>query len=171
MAKVNYNWASDVKAGVPVYAPLEKITVDGRTVYDPKDVHYRIAGYLPVVDKAPTTPATDGYHWEATSWQKETDKISRVYTEVANPPAAARRFSKLKLYEALVRRNLWEELNIWLMQQQSEEMGGNAYHAFLLANDLAEDHPLFEYYLTQVQTYLELTDEQAEAILAESVEG
>lgn len=163
MAKVTYKWASDVVNGKPVYAPADRLTVNGRVVLSPKDVHYRIAGYLPVIDKAPTTPAAEGYHWEATSWVKEINIIARVYTEVVNPPPAPRKFSKLKLYAALAEAGHWEHFEFWLKEQTIA--GVNGYTAFSLAQELSDDHPLFAPLYAAAKTAIGVSDEEAERIL------
>lgn len=81
---------------------------------------------------------------------------------------APRTFSKLKLYAALAQANLWEPLVAWLQEQTYD--GVNAYTAFMLAQDLAEGHPMFAQWLTAAKTALGVTDEQAEAILAAAAE-
>lgn len=163
MAKTNYNWASDVIDGKPVYAPADRLIVNGQVVLNPKEVHYRIAGYLPVVDNPPTEPAPEGYHWDPTSWTKEIDRIARVYTEVIDPPPAPRKYSKLKLYSALVAFARWETFEGWLRAQTIE--GVNGYTAFSLAQDLSDDHPLFASLYAAAKSALSLTDEEAEMIL------
>ena len=163
MAKYNYKWASDVIGGKPVYAPANKIVINGQIILNPHDVHYRIAGYLPVVDNPPTTPAPEGYHWEPASWAKELLQIARVYQLVVNPPPAPRKFSKLKLYAALVEAGHWEHLEYWLKEQTIA--GVNGYTAFSLAQDLSDDHPLFSSLYAAAKAALGVTDEEAERIL------
>ena len=58
---VNRKWASGIGAdGQPVYAPRYAIEVNGRRVYNPKDKHYRMAGYQSVVEAPPSVPAQEG---------------------------------------------------------------------------------------------------------------
>lgn len=166
---INRKWASGIKDGKPVYAPAAALTVGGRLIIAPKDVHYRMAGYLPVVDEAPTNPAPDGYHWAAKEWRKEAAQIVRVYEAVENPPAPARKFSKLRLYAALVDAGLWDAFETWLKGQTIE--GVNGYTAFSLAQELSDDHPLFRPLYTAVKSALSLTDEAADRILELAQEG
>lgn len=79
-----------------------------------------------------------------------------------------RRFSKLKLYAALAQAGLWDPLVAWLNSQTFE--GINAYTAFTLAQDLAEDNPLFDQWLAAAKTALGVSDADAEAILAAAAE-
>lgn len=163
MAKYNYKWASDVVDGKPVYAPADKLVVHGKTVLNPKDVHYRIAGFLPVVDEAPAVPAPDGYHWEPRYWRAETIRVARVYEAVQDPPPPANKYSKLKLYAALVNAGLWDAFEGWLRGQTIE--GVNGYTAFSLAQDLSDDHPLFMPLYSAAKTAIGVSDEEAERIL------
>lgn len=84
------------------------------------------------------------------------------------PPPPPRTFSKLKLYAALAQAGLWDALVAWLNTQTFE--GINAYTAFMLAQDLVEDHPMFAQWLAAAKTALGVTDEQVEAILATAAE-
>ena len=51
------------------------------------------------------------------------------------------RYSRLKLYAAIAQMGKWDALETWLKSQTIN--GVNAYTAFLIANDLRTDHPLF----------------------------
>lgn len=84
------------------------------------------------------------------------------------PPPPPRTFSKLKLYAAIAQAGLWDPLVAWLNTQTFE--GINAYTAFMLAQDLVEDHPMFEQWLAAAKAALSVTDEQAEAILSAAAE-
>ena len=170
MSKINKKWASGLGAdGTPVYAPAGAIEVNGRLVIDPLDVHYRIAGYMPVVDVAPTEPAPVGYHWSPVKWEVQVLQIVRIYLAVKDPPPKPRKFSKLKLYAALAAAGLWDAFENWLKGQTIA--GVNGYTAFSLAQELSEDHALFGPLYADVKAALGVSDEQAEAILAASVEG
>ena len=71
-----------------------------------------------------------------------------------------RTFSKLKLYGALVQANLWDALVGWLQNQTVHGM--NAYTAFTLAQDLSDDHPLFQSWYEQIKKDLGISDEDAD---------
>lgn len=163
MSSINKKWASGLKDGKPIYAPADKLVINGQIIFNPQDVHYRIAGYLPVVDKAPTDPAPEGYHWQDVSWAKELLQIVRVYELVVNPPPAPRKFSKLKLYAALTEVGHWEHFEFWLKEQTVA--GVNGYTAFSLAQELSDDHPLFAPLYAAAKVALGISDEEAEQIL------
>ena len=76
-------------------------------------------------------------------------------------------YSRMKLYVAVARAGLWDTLEAWLKSQDVE--GVNAYRAFVLANDLNDGHPLFQQWFAAAKAALGVTDEQADAILAQSV--
>ena len=96
-----------LNGGAIEYAP-DTLTIEGRKVYNPKAVHYRIAGYLPVDTAAPSEPAPEGYHYEPRGWEIFDDDrspvprcIRRVWEVVANPPPPPRRWSRLSIKTAL----------------------------------------------------------------------
>ena len=164
MAKIyNYSWGSGIGAdGKPIYAPADFINLDGRTIFRPKDIHYQLAGFYSVIDEPPTNPAPSGYHWAAAGWEMVDSKILRVYEAVENPRVVCK-FSKLKLYSALVSAGLWEAFEGWL---KSQDIGGvNGYTAFSLAQDLSDDHPLFNSLYAAAKAALGVSDEEAERIL------
>jgi hypothetical protein len=103
---MNRNFAK-LNGGAIEYGP-DSLTIEGRKVYNPKAVHYRIAGYLPIDTSAPTDPAPDGYHYEPRGWEVFDDGrspvprcIRRVWEVVANPPPPPRRWSRLSIKTAL----------------------------------------------------------------------
>ena len=162
---INRKWASGIGAdGQPVYAPKNAIVVEGRTVLGPKDKHYRLAGYLAVVDERPTNPAPDGWHYEARGWEERDGAIRRVYEAVANPPAPPRTFSKLKCVAALMEAGVWHEVKNYIE-------GAGLYDLYLAAQDFREDNPYFVSGKAQLMASLGWTEEQAEALLAKCVIG
>lgn len=190
--KLDYRFAeTTLKAdGTPDYAPaiLRVVThhheegVDPETgepwsrdwdTYEtklhPTAADYAQMEYVPVVTAYPAEPASEGKHWEASGWEADSAFVRRTYAEVDNPPPPPRLFSKLKLYAALTQAGLWDALEAWLKAQFVE--GVNAYTAFSLAQELSEAHPLFASWYAQAKQVLGVTDEQAEAILAASVQG
>ena len=78
------------------------------------------------------------------------------------------RYSRLKLYAVLARMGLWPTLETWLKSQTVE--GVNAYTAFMIANDLRTDHPLFMQYFTAAKQALGIDDATADLILAQAEE-
>ena len=89
------------------YGP-DTLTIEGRTVYNPKAVHYRIAGYLPVVDAAPSDPPREGYHWAPDGWEERDGAIRRVWREEANPPPPPRRWTRLDILTALGESDMFD---------------------------------------------------------------
>ena len=78
---------------------------------------------------------------------------------VVSPP---RTFSKLRLSNALMTRNLWPAVRDWL-----DATG--YYDLFVAAQDFREDHPQFAAALAAARTRFSLTPDQVVAALAESV--
>lgn len=70
-----------------------------------------------------------------------------------------RTFSKLKLYVAVKELGLWPAVKAWLEEQ-------DLWDAFLLAQDVSEDDPMFSTGLSALKGRLGITDEKAEEILA-----
>ena len=134
---VNRKWASGIGAdGQPIFAPRYAIEVNGRRVYNPKDKHYRLAGYQSVVETAPSVPAQEGYYYEPRGWEERDGAIRRVYVEVENPPPAPRRWSSLAIKRVLEARGSWAEVKAMLE-------AANAYDDFLMADYIAEDDNAF----------------------------
>ena len=78
------------------------------------------------------------------------------------------RYSRLKLYAAIAQMGKWDALETWLKGQTIN--GVNAYTAFLIANDLRSDHPLFMQYFTAAKQALGIDDATADLILAQAEE-
>ena len=78
------------------------------------------------------------------------------------------RYSRLKIYAALAQMGKWDALKAWLETQ--EVNGLNAYMAFMLANELRTDHPLFMQYFESAKRVLGIDDATADIILAHAEE-
>ena len=78
---------------------------------------------------------------------------------VVSPP---RTFSKLRLINALMSRDLWPAVRDWL-----DATG--YYDLFAAAQDFREDHPPFAAALTAARTRFSLPDSEIAALLADSV--
>ena len=101
--------------GAIEYAP-DTLTIEGRKVYNPKAVHYRIAGYLPVVDAPPSEPPREGYHYTSDGWEERDGAIRRVWREEANPPPPPRRWTKLAIETALAQADMLDAMDAFLAQ-------------------------------------------------------
>ena len=86
--------------GAVEYGP-DTLTIEGRKVYNPKAVHYRIAGYLPVVEASPSDPPREGYYYAPDGWEERDGAIRRVWREEANPPPRPRRWTRFSIKGAL----------------------------------------------------------------------
>ena len=94
--------------GAIEYGP-DTLTINERKVYNPKAVHYRIAGYLPVVETPPSDPAPDGYHYERTGKyapSPDGQSVIAQYTIVPNPPPPPRRWTRLSIKTALAKAQM-----------------------------------------------------------------
>lgn len=112
--------------GVVEYAP-DTLTIEGRKVYNPKAVHYRIAGYLPVVEASPREPPREGYHYAHGGLEERDGAIRRVWREEANPPPPPRRWTRRSIKTALADAHLLP-----------------AAKAFLGAHELNPDYTVLE---------------------------
>ena len=145
-----------------IYAP-DTVTVAGRKVYNPQTVHYRLAGYLPVVDRAPTEPAPEGYHWERKGWAVSPDgqSVTAQYEAVQNPPAPPKVYSTADAIYALMSRGVWETCREWI-----------AEHGFLdlvlATKEFTDDLENFGTIKDGLQTLLDYTDEQVAEVLKEA---
>lgn len=164
--RYNYSFGK-LNEGIITYAPA--VIHDG-DIYNvaPSAADYAAYGYKPVVDTPPTTPAEEGYHWEARAWTEEDGKIVRLYVQVENPPPMPRTFSILRLETAIFQMGLTTAFDAFLDSQTVTNEHGQTVplrRFYDRANDLREDHPLFAQYFAAAKTALGITDEQAEAIL------
>ena len=164
---MNRNFAKPKADMTPEYAP-DVLEINGRKVYNPKAVHCKIAGYLPLSPDWPVDPP-QGKHYQRTDKIEPNgaDGYRWTYTLVDDPPPPPRTFSKLKLYAVLSAANLWDALKAWLEAQTYEGM--NAWTAFSLAQDLTEDHPMFAKWYSAAKTALGVDDATAEELLARCV--
>lgn len=111
----------------------------------------------------PATPPP-GYHTVSKELYVDGDSVKARYEyEEDVPVIPVRSFSKLKLMGALVQLGKWTDLKEWLQGQTIE--GVNGYEAFMLAQDLKDDHPLFNILLAQAKAALGIDDATADAIL------
>lgn len=118
------------------YGP-DTLTINGRKVYNPQAVHYRIAGYLPVVTEMPETPPAEGWHYEPRGWEVAEGKVRRVYAEVQDPPAPPRRWSRLSLKTALAQAEMLDAAKAYL-QAQEIATGYTAWEALTDADYIEE---------------------------------
>ena len=97
---MNRNFAKPREDMTPEFAP-DVLEVNGRKVYNPKAVHCKIAGYLPLEDSVMPTPP-EGKHWERNGkiYSHESG-YAWDYALVDNPPPPPRRWTRLSIKTAL----------------------------------------------------------------------
>lgn len=145
-----------------------KVTIDNkiaRITFAPADVDSEVLlsdGYLPVDPKPIIRPNYMVLPPFGVSVENGVVRVKHWrYKRIRD-----RKFSKLKLYAAAAKAGLWDRLVEWLSNQTVE--GVNAKVAFDMANELAEDNPLFEQWLSKAQDALGLSTEVVDNILANS---
>ena len=169
MARLNYKWASGLGAdGNPVYASANVIEVNGRKVYNPKDVHYAASGrYMEVFANPPSDPAPEGKHWEPRGWKIDpesatADMIVRVYVAVDDPPPPPRVFETADLVEALMAEGIWTDVRSWIETQGLLDL-------VLATKEFDENNENFKAGRAALQQALGWTDEDVEELLAKCV--
>ena len=127
-------------------------------------------GYKTMVD---VPPQCDSNHYVVAVGWTEDERIHRVYEVRELPPPPPRKFSKLKIYGAIVALpehngvTAWETVKAWL---EAKEIGGvNGWTAFTLAQEVSEDHPMFAPLAQEARVLLGLTEEQFAALLNECI--
>ena len=110
---MNRNFAKPREDMTPEFAP-DTLVINGRKVYNPKAVHYRIAGYLPLSPAAPVNPP-EGKHFERTDKiERDGDGYRWVYTLVDNPPPPPRRWTRLSIKTALAQAEMLDAMRQFL---------------------------------------------------------
>ena len=166
--------------GEVVYAPPTLDTEDGKKM-NPTEASYLAAGWKRVTDEPPAPE--EGCTVEPSTWTETDTTLVRVYKQVPMPapqsqdgagggrdsdmppapaPVGKRIFSKLKLVAALKAADKWVLVKTWLEEK--------AYYDFYLAaQNFAEDNELFLEGKSAIQRYLNMSDEDIEAILSQCV--
>lgn len=160
--RINRKWASGIGAdGKPLYASADVIEVDGRRIYCPQDAHYEAAGLKRVIDKPPTTPPREGFHWERTRPVEEGGEIRWQYAEVADPPPPPRTFRRSYLAQWIRGAGKWGAFAAFLADPAAADL------AFLweYCTEFDEDAPQWPAALAAIKAALQLTDAEAEAML------
>ena len=145
--------------GAVVYAPATLHTKCG-VILSPKRLSYLQAGWKHLDIQPPADPP-EGKEYRISGYTETATDIRPIFklVPVVSPP---RTFSKLRLINALMSRNLWPAVRDWL-----DATG--YYDLFVAAQDFREDHPQFAAALAAIRTRFSLPDSEIAAILAESV--
>ena len=161
--------------GQIVYAPNTLDTEDGKKM-NPSEASYLAAGWKKVADEPPAPE--DGCTVEVSGWTEGKDTLTKDYKQVALPapqgggqggdmpsapaPVGKRIFSKLKVVAALKAADKWVLVKTWLEEKAY-------YDYYLAAQNFAEDNAMFLEGKAAIQRYLNMSDEDIEAILSQCV--
>ena len=161
MAKVNTNFCKPSDDGKSIiFAPVlipPKLT-------PPTEEEYNEHGWYRNAVFPPSPP--EGKVLASTTYVVEDNQVVAEY-EYEDAPVPVRTFSKLKLYGALVQLGLWDNIETWLKGQTIH--GVNAYTAFMMAQDLNDQNPMFHDCYEAVKQVLGIDDQTAEAILNSAI--
>ena len=155
---MNTNYGKLVNGAI-IYAPSSLNTPAG-LILNPKRLSYLQAGWKFLALQPPAAPPPN-QPYETTGYTETATDI-RANFKLVPLVAPPRTFSKLRLINALMSRNLWPAVRDWL------DVSGY-YDIFVAAQDFREDHPQFAAALTAAKSRFGLTAAETAAILAESV--
>ena len=160
------------------YAPASLDTENGKLM-NPSAASYLAAGWKKVVEEPPEPE--EGMTVDVSGWTETETTLVRTYKQIPippqpeaegggqggdTPPAPApvgkRIFSKLKLVAALKAADKWVLVKTWLEEKAY-------YDYYLAAQNFAEDNALFLEGKAAIQRYLNMSDEDIEAILSQCV--
>ena len=125
-------------------------------------------GYYTLLNDEPPAAPTATNYYERTGYALNAAATPPTYSTIweeraVTPPAT--KYSKLKLYAAISSLGAWDALKTWL---EAKTLNGvNGWTAFLLAQEISDDHPLFEALYAEALTTLNLTREQGDALLSQ----
>ena len=156
---MNQNYGKLVNGAI-IYAPSSLNTPAGLIV-NPKRLSYLQAGWKFLDLQPPADPPPEGKEYTITGYT-ETDTDIRANFKLVPIDRPPRTFSKLRLINALMTRNLWLGVRDWL------DTSGY-YDIFVAAQDFREDHPQFAAGLNAAKSRFGIADDEIAAILAESV--
>lgn len=159
---MNRNYAKPREDMTPEFAP-DVLVMNGRKVYNPKAVHCKIAGYLPLSPDWPDDPP-EGKHYERSDKIESdgADGYRWVYRLVDDPPPPPRVFVTADLVEALMQSGVWERARAWIVEQGLLDL-------VLATKEFDETNENFQSGKTALQTALGWTDEDVEELLSKCV--
>lgn len=159
---MNRNYAKPRADMTPEFAP-DVLEINGRKVYNPKDVHCRIAGYLPLSPEWPVD-SPQGKHFERTDKIEPNgaDGYRWTYRLVDDPPPPPRVFVTADLVEALEEEGLWEQTKAWIIEHGKLDL-------VYTTAEFDENNENFKAGKAALQTALGWTDAEVEELLARCV--
>ena len=160
---MNRNYAKPKADMTPEYAP-DVLEINGRKVYNPKAVHCKIAGYLPLSPDYPDDPAPEGKHYERTGTIEFNGAggYRWVYRLVDDPLPPPRVFETADLVEALMEEGVWDTARAWIVEQGMLDL-------VLATKEFDETNANFQAGKAALQETLGWTDAEVEELLAKCV--
>ena len=146
--------------GAIIHAPTSLNTPSG-VIMNPKRLSYLQAGWKFLDLQPPVDPPPEGKEYRISGYTETATDIRPIFklVPVVSPP---RTFSKLRLINALMSRNLWPTVSDWLD-------ASSYYDLFVAAQDRREDHPDFSAGLSAAQERFGITRDEIAALLSECV--
>lgn len=136
---MNRNFAKPREDMTPEFAP-DVLEINGRKVYNPKAVHCKIAGYLPLSPDWPVDPP-EGKHYERTDKiERDGDGYKWVYVLVDNPPPPPRRWTRLSIKTALAQAGMLDAERAFLSSTEIAT-GYTAWEALTDCDYIEEGYP------------------------------
>ena len=164
---MNRNFAKPREDMTPEFGP-DTLVINRRKVYNPKAVHYRIAGYLPLSPDWPVDPP-EGKHYERTDKiERDSDGYRWVYVLVDNPPPPPRRWTRLSIKTALATAGMLDAARQFLSATEIAT-GYTAWEALTDCDYIEEGYPNAEAWnalLDGAALALGKTREEIDAFLA-----
>lgn len=151
------------------YAKNYIILPDGSTVINPTDEQYLAANQFLVIDEM---PVREGYYYTHKDWVEDVEAktATHIFEEhKIEPVKKIRHFSKLKLYVVMTKLGITDEqFMAWLATKEVEVEGAliRGDIAFNKAQDLTDNHSMFESIVKDAQAQFGIDDEQLDKILA-----
>ena len=136
---MNRSFAKPREDMTPEFAP-DVLIINGRKVYNPKTVHCKIAGYLPLSSDYPVD-APEGKHYERTDKiERDGDGYKWVYVLVDNPPPPPRRWTRLSIKTALAKAGMLDAAKAFLSSTEIAT-GYTAWEALTDCDYIEEGYP------------------------------
>lgn len=140
---------------------FERVVVTKRIINEGKD------GELP-----------EGYHWEIVSEEEDEETITIHWQAVQNPPepepyVPQTTYSKLKLEVALFQLGKLAKFEEFLTSKTLTNDNGDTRtlkEFYNVANDLTTGNVYYEQYKAEAIAFLEMTEEEVDALLAQCVQ-
>ena len=163
---MNRNFAKPREDMTPEFAS-DVLEINGRKVYNPKAVHCKIAGYLPLSPDWPVDPP-EGKHYERTDKiEPNGDGYKWVYRLVDNPPPPPRRWTRLSIKTALAQAGMLDAARQFLSASEIAT-GYTAWEALTDCDYIEEGYPDAEKWsalLDGAAVALDKTREEIDAFL------